>query len=157
MDQEHSKLISAQNGSKTETKQAKEMETDKSQGRGSRSWGPSPPSPGSCHVAAPLACEASSTPAAEASPPWILSLWLCFAAWAAGSGDKQGRQPRAAEWETVPRAAGCASLAQLLTHPSAPIASPTGAQMRPGTGLAALSSQQGERGNCTALRRGGQC
>lgn len=119
------------------------METDKSQGRGSGSRGPSPPSPGSCHIAAPLACETSGTPAAEASPLWILSLWLCFAAWAAGSGDKQGRQPRAAEWETAPRAAGCTSLARLLTHPSVPIATPTGAQMRPGTGLAALISQQG--------------
>lgn len=51
-----------------------------------------PPTLKSCHIAAPVAWETSRNPADGASPLWILSLWLGFAAWAAGSGDKQGRQ-----------------------------------------------------------------
>ena len=51
-----------------------------------------PPTLKSCHITAPVAWESSSNPADGASPLWMLSLWLCFATWAAGSGDKQGRQ-----------------------------------------------------------------
>lgn len=46
----------------------------------------------------------------------------------------------------MPRAAGCATLAHLPSHPSAPISSPTGVQLRPVTGPAALTSLDHSRG-----------